>query len=104
MLIKNFHSIWINIKIDSHKHFRLFLPISIYTFQELLDCVMDLLSLANLFVPREHKAYKHQAISLYTINELVLLLTNLLASITDYGPYDLVNVSCENVNVSIKIR
>jgi hypothetical protein len=46
----------------------------------------------------------YKTISLYTINELVLLLTNLLASITDYGPYDLVNVSCENVNVSIKIR
>lgn len=104
MLTRSFHSIWINIKIDGHKHFRLFLPVSIYAFQELLDCVLDLLSFASLFVPRENKANKYKSISVHNINELVLMVMSLLASITENGPYDLVDVSCENVNVSIKIR
>lgn len=104
MLIKGFHSVWINIKIDNHKRFRLFLPISLYTFWELLDCVTDLLSLACLFVPSRLKANMHKPAYIHTVKELAKLIMDFLSSVTEDGPYELVDVSHENVRVSIKIR
>lgn len=102
MWINKFRFLWISIKINGSKKFRLFLPISIYTFWELLDCVSDLMTFASLFVPRAIRTNKH--IPFHLIEELTSSLTDLLCSITEDGPYKLLEVSHESINISIQIR
>lgn len=104
MLTRIFPSIWINIKIDKQKHFRIMLPVSLYAFNELLECALDILSLVRSFTPTNNKVSMNKSISIHTIYDLLLMIMDLFSSITEYGPYDLVEVNCDNVNVSIKIR
>jgi len=102
MWINKFRFLWISIKINGSKKFRLYLPISIYALWELSDCVTDLMSFASLFAPKVCKSNKH--IPVHLIKEMTSSLSDLLSSITEDGPYKLVEVSHENINISIQIR
>jgi hypothetical protein len=57
-----------------------------------------------LFVPVRLRADTHKPAYINTVKELAKLVTDLLSSVTEDGPYELVDVSHENVSVSIKIR
>ena len=67
-------------------------PIALYVFHELLDSVQDLLMFLCLFAP------------LGAVKELVKLAGNLLGVLAGDEPYDLVDVTADNVRISIKIR
>ncbi|MHC1723868.1 MAG: hypothetical protein AB9836_11780 [Aminipila sp.] len=102
MLTKGFRILWIKVHISGGKHFSLNLPISLYAFQELLDCVMDLLDVACFFVPKQQMT-KSSSMSVYMVKSLMKLLMNLIDSLVDNESYDLVDVEVENIKVSIKV-
>lgn len=94
---------WVKVHISGGKPFYLNLPISLYAFEELLDCVMDLLGVACFFTPNQQLT-NSSSISVHTIKSLIKALINLMNSLVGCESYDLVNVEVENVKVSIKIR
>lgn len=87
---------------ENGKRFRLFFPISLNVFMELLDSTLDLMTLICIFAPKPPNSGSR--ISVHTVNEIIQMLIDLLGSITQDGPYDLLDVVANNVKVSIKIR
>lgn len=104
MWIKSFHFLLVKLQIGGGTHLYIHLPVSLYVFQELLDCALDIMELACLFVP--YKTYPHSSstVSAHTVKELIQVTSKLFNSFTDCEPYDLVEVEANNVKVSIKIR
>lgn len=94
--------IWFRLHTENGKRFRLLFPISLNVFRELVDSILDLISLICIFTPKTPKSGSR--LSIRAVRELLLMLMYLLGSITEDGPYDLVNVAADNVKVSIKIR
>lgn len=102
-MTKNLHILWVKVYISGSKHFYLNLPISLYAFEELLDCLMDLLHVACFFSPKQQLT-SSSSISVHTVKSLVKALINLMDSLVGSESYDLVNVEVENVKVSVKVR
>jgi hypothetical protein len=102
MLIKGLRILWFKLQVEKHKHLCLPLPIPLYIFQELLDCILDLLTLAFLFVPSITNPNSSNTVN--TIQELVQMIMKLFDSLTEGAPYDLVDVTADKIKVSIKIR
>jgi hypothetical protein len=94
---------WVKVHISGGKHFYLHLPISYYAFEELFDCVMDLLSVACFFTPKRQLT-DSSSVSICTMKSLMEVLINLMDSLFGSESCDLVNVEVENVKVSVKIR
>lgn len=94
--------VWLKLRKGSGRGFHLRFPIAMYVFRELLDSVLDIVALACVFVPKRKNS--PSGMSVHAIRELLLMLTALLGSITEDGPYDLVDVTADNVEVQIKIR
>jgi hypothetical protein len=103
MWIKGFRILWLNVQVNKDKHFNLTFPISVFVFQELLDSVSDLLVIGCRFSSNRANTLP-PAISIHTVNQLVQMLSNLLDSLTESEPYDLVDVTADNVKVTIRIR
>ena len=87
---------------ENKKRFHLAFPISLNVFLELLDSVLDLMTLICLFAPKSLSSSSHM--SVHSAKELMMMVLDLLSAITDDGPYDLVDIASNNVKVSIKIR
>ncbi len=102
MSSSGFRVIWLRLCLENGRSFHLHFPISLNVLLELLDSLLDIITVACIFVPKANNS--RSRISIYSIKELTLMLMNLLGSITKDGPYDLVDVSANNVQVSIKIR
>lgn len=99
---KSFHIVWFKLDIENNRHFFLTFPVPLYIFQELLDCILDLLTVACLFTPnmrREKNPYK-----INNIKELVQMTMKLFDSLAEEEPYDLVDVTANKVSISVKIR
>ena len=94
--------IWLRVHTDNGKKFKLNFPVSLNVFRELLDSFQDLITVICLFVPKSFTP-KH-SISVHAVKDIATMVIELLGSITDDGPYDLVNVEAEGVKVFIKIR
>jgi hypothetical protein len=73
-----------------------------YIFQELLDCVDDLILTACLFVPNTTR--QTSSYSVHTIKALVQMAAKLFDSLKGEDPYELVKVDTSQVRVSIEIR
>lgn len=99
---KGLQVIWIGVHTKTGKRVRLLLPISVNVIRELLDCILDCMAVICLFAPKTPRADSH--ISAHTVKELTCMLLEFFGSITDDGPYNLVDVTAENVKVSVKIR
>ncbi|UZW13379.1 hypothetical protein OSC52_16235 [Clostridium pasteurianum] len=56
-----------------------------------------------LFIPRRPNLAS-SSFTAYTAKELVQITMNLFNSLTDFEPYDLVDVTTHKVRISIKIR
>lgn len=94
--------VWFRLNKENGRSLHLHFPISLNVLMELTDCILDIMTLICAFTPKTSKAGSR--ISMRAVRELVLMLMALLSSITDDGPYDLVDVTAEDVRVSIKIR
>ncbi len=101
MLIKNFRILWIRIKTTEKGRFRLTLPISLFAFEELIDCVHDLLTFLCLFSPK-YKSGKPRPI--HSAKEVVAMTSDIISIIADEEPYDIVDVTTETTSVSVSIR
>ncbi len=101
---RGFRILWIKIHTTGERHFYFNLPVSLYVFQELFDCILDLIEFICLFIPKNPPTRLPNAISAKEIKELIHATDKLLCSLTDCEPYDLVEVNTKNVTVSIKIR
>lgn len=98
---RSFRILWIKVHTT---HFYFSFPVSLYVFQELFDCVLDIMEFACLFLPKNPSARLPYAISARAVKDLIHATDKLFRSITDCEPYDLVEVNANNVLVSIKIR
>ncbi len=94
--------IWIKVHTENGKKFRLNFPVSLNIFRELLDSFQDLITVISLFVPKSFAP--KNSIPVHAVKDIVMMVIELLGSITDDGPYDLVDVEADSVRVSIKIR
>ena len=97
-----FHIIWFSLRMENGKHFRLSFPISLDVFRELLDSILDITALACVFASKTPRPGSHGTV--HTARALVEMVIALLGTVTDDGPYELVDVRTENVKVLIKIR
>ncbi|MDF2802533.1 MAG: hypothetical protein K0S61_2436 [Anaerocolumna sp.] len=103
MLNRGIRVLWVKVHIEENKHFHLTLPISLYAFEELLDCVVDLLNVACFFTPKYHQLH-HSSVSVHAVRELVIGTIKLLDTLSGTEPYDLVEVEADKVRVSVNIR
>ncbi|MDF2845209.1 MAG: hypothetical protein K0R00_3635 [Herbinix sp.] len=103
MSIKGFRFLWIKLQIENKRFLSIPFPVPLYIFQEILDCTLDLLTIAGLLVPKTPNL-KASPITLSTVKELVIMVMKLLDSITEGEPYDLVDVTTDGVKILIKIR
>ena len=104
MSIKCFHLLWIKLRIENRRFISIPFPIPLYIFQELLDCILDLLTVVCFFVPKMPDPNSYSRITLYSVKDLVVLVMKLLDSLTGDEPYDLADVTTDKVQVLIKIR
>lgn len=104
MSIKGFRLLWIKLQIENKKLINIPFPIPLYIFQELLDCFLDVLTVACFFVPRVPDPNSSSRITIYSVKILVIMVMKLLDSLTEGEPYDLVDVTTGEVKVLIKIR
>lgn len=102
-MTKRLRILWVKVQISGGKHFYLNLPISLYAFEELLDCVIDLLNVACFFTPKQPLT-SSSTVSVHTVKSLMKELINLMDLLAVSEPYDLVNAEIRNVKVSVKIR
>ncbi len=101
---KGFRILWIKVHTTGERHFYFAFPICLYLFQELFDCLLDIMEFACLFIPKNPPAHLPHTISARSVKELIHATDQLFRSLTDCEPYDLVEVNAKNVSVSIKIR
>jgi hypothetical protein len=94
--------IWCRVELQKGRNIRFSLPLSLRVFIELLDCADDLLSLLCIFTPKTASIYAQ--LSPHHIEELISALKRLLRSIAKDGPYDLVTLSADQLNLSIKVK
>ncbi|WP_303871149.1 hypothetical protein [Acetobacterium wieringae] len=78
-------------------------PIQLYIIEELLDCCLDLLSIACLFIPQRSPSGSSE-ISVHSIKELVLDVMALLRALNDDEPYDLIDIRTDEVQLSIRVK
>jgi len=103
MWIRWFRILWVKVSITEGRHFYLNFPVCLNVFQELFDCVLDLMEFACIFVPKNPSAHSPSTVTTRQVKELIHATDKLFHSITDCEPYDIVEVSVKNVSVSIKI-
>lgn len=101
---KHFRILWLKIQVGKNTHWGLPFPIPMYIFQELLDCTSDLLTVICLFTPKSTQTVTSPSFGIYAIKELIDITMNLLDSLTQDEPYDLVDIKTANASVFIKIR
>ena len=104
MSIKGFRCLWLRLQLESHRYIAIPIPLPLSVFQELLDCLLDLLTLACYFAPKPSSLKASSHITVYSMKALVIMVIKLLDSLTEGEPYDLVDVTTDKVKVLIKIR
>lgn len=98
---RGFRILWIKVHTP---HFFISFPVCLFAFQELFDCLLDIMEFACLFMPKNPPAHSSFVVTAQSVKELIVATDKLFRSLTDCEPYDLVEVNANNVTVSIKIR
>jgi hypothetical protein len=83
------------------RQFNLSFPIPIYIFDELLDCISDLLEFACFFAPQQNI---YSSFSVQNIKTLTLGSMNLFDSLSEDEPYNLADVKSNNIKISIIVK
>jgi hypothetical protein len=104
MSIKSLRFLWIKLQTPNKGFISIPFPIPLYIFQELLDCFLDLLTVACFFTPKVPDPNSSSRITIYSVKTLVIMVMKLLDSLTEDEPYELVDVTTDKVKVLIKIR
>lgn len=104
MSIKGFRLLWIKLETQNRRFISIPFPIPLYIFQELLDCFLDLLTVACFFIPIVPNPKSSSRITIYSVKALIIVVMRLLDSLTEDEPYDLVDIATDKVKVLIKIK
>lgn len=104
MSIRGCRFLWIQLRIENRRFIRIPFPIPLYIFQELLDCFQDLLTAACFFIPKAPDPSSSVLATIDSVKELVIMTKKLLDSLAGDEPYDLVDITTDEVKVLIKIR
>ncbi len=104
MSIKGFRLLWIRLRIENRRFISIPFPIPFYIVQELLDCLMDLLTAVCFFIPKGSDQGSSSRFTIYSMKVLVIMVMKLLDSLAGDEPYDLADVTSGKVRVLIKIR
>lgn len=104
MSIRGFRILWIRLQLEDRRFIRIPLPIQLYIIEELLDCFLDLLSIAGFFTPQKLVINSSARISVHSLKALVIAAITLLRSLGEDEPYDLIDVATDKVSVLITIR
>ncbi|WP_414150829.1 hypothetical protein ACIZ62_18185 [Acetobacterium carbinolicum] len=104
MSIRGFHALWIRLQIEDRRFIRIPFPIPIYIFEELLDCFLDILVIACIFVPKAPHPNATSRISVHLVKELVADVITLLGSLNIDEGYDLIDVATDKAKVLIRVR
>lgn len=102
MLIDKIHIMWFKLQRED-KHLYLSFPIPLYIFQELFDCILDLLGFTCFLVP-EKKQKDYSSFSVHGVKILAQNTINLFDSLAEDEPYYLFDVKANKIKVSAKIR
>lgn len=94
--------LWLSVHRENGRHVHFCFPISLNIFRELLDSFLDLITLVCVFAPQAPA--RGARVTVHTAKDLLQMVIVLLGSISEDGPYDLVNAATGTVRVSIKIR
>jgi hypothetical protein len=100
MWINNLRFLSIKVKMKEPRKFHLSLPISLIVFHEILDSTNDLLTLLCVFIPRR----KSNSNSVSIAKQVVQVLNAFFLEIKEEKPFDLVDVSTEQVSVTISYK
>ncbi len=104
MSIRGCRFLWIKLRIENRRFIRIPIPISLYIVQELLDCFQDLLTAACFFMPKAPDPSSSAPVTIDSVKELVIMTNKLLDSLAGDEPFDLVDITTDEVKVLIKIR
>lgn len=114
MLNNQFRILWFKLQMEENPHLNLSFPVSLYVFQELLECILDILNFASFFIPNRPvlssltssstSLMPSSSFSFHTLKELVQMIMSLFDSLTVGEPYDLVDVTADKIKISIKIK
>ncbi len=102
MLNSGFRIIWFKLHTQSGKKFRLTIPISPNVLRELMDSLHDLVTVVCFFVPKN--PLTGSSMSAHGAKDLFRMIIGIIGTITDDGPYELIDIDADDVKVSIKIR
>lgn len=94
--------IWLKLDTKTGRGIHLHLPVSRNVLLELLDSILDLMTVCCFLAPKSPRTASH--FSVCSVKESIGLLLPLLNSFSGEEPYDLVDVDTGNVKLSIKIR
>ncbi|WP_271714681.1 hypothetical protein [Anaeromicropila herbilytica] len=104
MSIRGFHIIWLKVHVEKARTIRFNIPIPMYMLEELLDGTLDLIKLLCFFTRNQAIRSHTSSVNLLVGKELLQMTAKLIDSLTEEGPYNLVDVEVDKVKVSIKIR
>jgi len=104
MLNRHFRILWFKLQLEEKRHFHIAFPIPLYIFQEILDCILDLLSVICFFAPKKQAEGFSFIVYVNMSKELIIMVMKLFDSVTESEPYDLVDVSVDKVKLSLKVR
>ncbi|MDI3537316.1 MAG: hypothetical protein PWP30_1798 [Eubacteriaceae bacterium] len=100
MSIRGFRSLWIRLQIKD-KHLIPFpFPFSIAVLKDLLESILDLLIIISPFINERTSPYAFNK----TAKELTIQTLKLLNDLNFGESFDLVDVSTDEVKISIKVR
>lgn len=102
MLSSGFRIIWFKLHIQDGKKVRLTIPVSLNVLRELQDSLHDFMTVVCVFVPKNLSSGSRP--SVHKVKDLIRMIIGITGTITDDGPYDLVDIAADKVKVSIKIR
>lgn len=104
MSIKSCRFLWFRLQFEERSFIRIPFPISLYVFQELLDCFADLLTAASFLIPKASDYSSASRITINSLKELIIMVIRLLDSLTEDESYNLIDVTTGRIKVLIKIR
>lgn len=95
---RTIQTIWFDIKFKNGRRFQF--PVVLNIFRELMDCALDLTTLACLCTPKASSLHPLT----HATGDLIEMLLKLTGELTKDRPYNLMDVSADDVKVMLKVK
>lgn len=104
MSIKGIRTLSIQLQIENKRFLKIPFPVPLFILEDLLDSFLDLLIFACFFIPERPPSQISSGTSIHSIKTLIFAVLQLLGSLNMDEPYDLIDVSADDVQVHIRVR